>query len=161
MPFDLVVAHPPCTYLSNVGARWWRRPGVKELQAAAEKFFMMFVTYACITNTPVVVENPRGCMSRRYRKADQEVHPYMFGDSFSKRTCLWLHNGVPLLQPTVVYGAVGDYASHTDDVFNMVGGANKEDLIQRVRRERSRSFVNMSDAMACQWSAWLRLRMTS
>lgn len=87
--WDLMIAHPPCTYLSNVGNAWMKLPGRLELREQAMMFFMELV------NAPIpriAIENPVGYPSRAYRKPDQIIHPYYFGDRDMKRTCLWLKN---------------------------------------------------------------------
>ena len=101
--WDLLIAHPPCTYLTVTGNRWFNveRYGEKALariQAREEavEFFMSFVNADC---SRIVIENPVGYMSTYYRKPDQIIQPYMFGDPFEKTTCLWL-KGLPLLQAT-------------------------------------------------------------
>lgn len=94
--WDLLLAFPPCTYLTFAGNRHLKQEGRTEKRLAAAEFFMQFV------NAPVehiCIENPLGYMSNYYRKPDQIIHPYMFGDPQLKRTCLWLKN-LPLLEPT-------------------------------------------------------------
>lgn len=93
--WDIMIAHPPCTYLSNAGARWTDKVRLKK-QAKAIKFFMLFVS------APVrmkAIENPVGCMSSVYRKPDQYIEPWMFGHGECKRTGLWIF-GLPFLRPT-------------------------------------------------------------
>lgn len=101
--WDLLIAHPPCTYLTVTGNRWFNveRYGEKALKRIADreeaaKFFMKIASAVC---DKIVVENPVGYMSSYYRKADQIIQPYMFGDPFEKKTCLWL-KGVEPLKPT-------------------------------------------------------------
>lgn len=108
-PFDLMIAHPPCTYLSSSSAWAFKdgpyhqrvKPGTlvgaarRKARAAAFDFFMY------LWNAPVprvAIENPVGVMSTLFRKPDQIVHPWQFGDDASKGTCLWLR-GLPLLAP--------------------------------------------------------------
>lgn len=111
--WHLMIAHPPCTYLTSSGAKWYYHPEDKHLpieqrrphprfphrkqdQDAAVDFFMALYN----TNIPyIAIENPVGVMSSRFRKPDQIVQPYMFGNSARKTTCLWL-KGLPLLEPT-------------------------------------------------------------
>ena len=101
--WDMIIAHPPCTYLTVTGNRWFNveRYGDKALKRIdnrkkAMDFFMKFVNADC---ERIAIENPVGVMSTNYRKADQIIQPYMFGDPFEKKTCLWLKN-LPLLRPT-------------------------------------------------------------
>ena len=100
--WDMVLAFPPCTYLTVTGNRWFNigRYGAKameryRLRKEAIKFFMLFTKLPC----PWAIENPVGVMSTHYRKPNQIIQPYYFGDPFEKRTCLWL-NGLPLLNKT-------------------------------------------------------------
>ena len=92
--WDLMIAHPPCTYLSYVGNRHWDLPGRYKERINAILFFMKFV------EAPVekwCIENPVGIMDRVYRPHDQLIHPYYFGDKALKKTCLWL-KGLPKLE---------------------------------------------------------------
>ena len=101
--WDLIIAHPPCTYLTNSGNRWFN---VERYGKQAEKrwrdrvegavFFMRFVAAECERS---VIENPIGLMGTLFRKADQIINPYEFGHPVAKATCLWLKN-VPKLIPT-------------------------------------------------------------
>ena len=100
--WDMIIAHPPCTYLTVTGNRWFNveKYGIKAVQRIldrklAVKFFMEFANADC---DKVIIENPIGVMSTEYRKADQIIQPYMFGDPFEKKTCLWL-KGVNPLEP--------------------------------------------------------------
>lgn len=114
--WDLLIAHPPCTYLTVSGNRWFYHPDDKDLpfeerrphplhpnrrqdREDAIKFFMDL--YNCDIEY-VAVENPIGTMSSVFRKPDQVIHPYHFGDSVSKATCLWLKNLKPLEYTNVV-----------------------------------------------------------
>lgn len=96
--WDLMIAHPPCTYISNMSNCRINQPGRKELREQGMEFFMIFTK----TSIPMVaIENPRGLPERAYRKADQIIQPYQFGHPFSKATCLWL-NGLSPLVPTKI-----------------------------------------------------------
>ena len=92
--WDMIIPFPPCTYLTNTGNRWFdiERYGEDAIKRhnerkKAQEFFMKFVNANC---DKIAIENPIGCMSTRYRKPDQIIHPYMFGDPERKSTCLWL-----------------------------------------------------------------------
>ena len=101
--WDLIIAHPPCTYLTVTANRWfdtgkygesaWERMTERNKAIA---FFYRFVMADC---EKIAIENPMGVISTAYRKADQIIQPYMFGDPFEKRTCLWL-KGLPKLEET-------------------------------------------------------------
>lgn len=103
--WDLLIAHPPCTYLTVSGNRWFDigKYGDKAVQRmkdrdAASAFFMRFIDAGC---ERIAVENPVGVMSRRYRKPDQIIQPYQFGEHARKGTCLWL-KGLQRLHPTEI-----------------------------------------------------------
>lgn len=103
--WDLVIAHPPCTYLCGSGLHWntrrdkktgeLLRPGRQECTEKAADFFMEFTDLKC----PWAIENPVGYMSSYFKPADQYVQPYMFGDDASKKTGFWLHKLPPLIVP--------------------------------------------------------------
>ena len=102
--WDMIIAFPPCTYLTHAGTRHFSlkinpvekvRAREKEREQAAE-FFMLFANADC---DRIAIENPVGYMNSAWRKPDQIIHPYYFGDSAQKRTCLWL-KGLPKLEPT-------------------------------------------------------------
>lgn len=92
--WDLIIAFPPCTYLSYAATRHWDAPGRAEKREDALAFFKMFLDNKC---EKVCVENPVGYPNTVFRKPDQIIHPYYFGDPYQKRTCLWL-KGLPLLK---------------------------------------------------------------
>jgi hypothetical protein len=100
--WDLMIAHPPCTYLTLAGNRWFKSeyaekyPTRQQDRKEAIEFFLELMD-ADIPH--IAIENPIGIMSSVYRKADQIIQPWMFGDSFQKSTCLWLKN-LPKLTPT-------------------------------------------------------------
>lgn len=102
--WDMIIAFPPCTYLTVSGNRWFAdRYGKKALERKqkrkeAAEFFMAFALADC---PKIAIENPVGYMSNAYRKPDQIIQPYYFGDEARKTTCLWL-KGLPLLRPTQV-----------------------------------------------------------
>jgi hypothetical protein len=96
--WDMIIAFPPCTHLCSSGQHWFTR-GVKDISLREEAacFFMMFANADC---SKIAIENPVGIMSTRYRKPDQIVQPWMFGDNATKTTCLWL-KGLQKLIPNV------------------------------------------------------------
>lgn len=101
--WDMIIAFPPCTYLTVTGNRWFNveRYGEKAVERYKKReeainFFMAFANANC---EKIAIENPIGCMSTVFRKPNQIIHPYMFGDSERKSTCLWL-KGLPELVPT-------------------------------------------------------------
>lgn len=151
--WDLIIAHPPCTYLTVAGNRWFdeKRYGDKAIQRKRDRqeaidFFMKFVNADC---EQIAIENPIGVMSTVYRKPDQIIQPYQFGDPARKATCLWL-KGLQPLQPTnVVEPEVIRYKNgKTDDPwhYNTLSLPSKERA-----RERSKTFPGIAKAIAEQW----------
>ena len=130
--WDLMVAHPPCTDLSNSGAKHWQQ---RNEEAALD--FVAELLECSIEK--IALENPVGIISTYIRKPDQIVHPYYFGDPYQKRTCLWLKN-LPLLEPTNKLDNFWKTAIHR-------GLAHKESK----GRFRSRFFPGFAQAMAEQW----------
>lgn len=96
LDWDLIIAFPPCTHLARSGARWFEQKQKDGRQQQGIDFFNLFTDLPC---AKVAIENPVGIMSTHYRKPDQIIHPYQFGDPFTKETCLWLKN-LPKLEPT-------------------------------------------------------------
>jgi hypothetical protein len=98
-PWDLVIAHPPCTHLAVSGARYFAAKRADGRQQQGIDFFMKFVDLPAVPR--VCIENPVGIMSTQYRKPDQCIQPYEYGHPESKKTCLWL-KGLPKLTPTQI-----------------------------------------------------------
>ena len=152
--WDLLIAHPPCTYLTVAGNRWFNisRYGERAVQRYKERkeaadLFMRFVTCDI---SKIAVENPIGYMSTAYQKPTQIIHPYMFGDPARKATCLWLQ-GLPKLTPTdIVEPDIICYknGNGTDDPWHM-------ETIRLPPKERakarSKTFAGIAEAMAEQW----------
>ena len=153
--WDLLIAHPPCTYLSSAGAMWFNEDRFgekarirKELREEAFKFFMKFAEAPI---DKICIENPLGYVNSHWRKPDQIVQPYYFGDPESKRTCLWL-KGLPLLTPTKVvepkiYGYIKSGRNKGKPIY--FSGAFGETK-QRAKL-RSKTFPGMARAFAKQW----------
>lgn len=151
MEWDMIIAHPPCTYLCSSGLHWNRRiPGREELTAQALEFARLFLEHPC---PRICVENPVGRIGTAVRPADQYIQPYEFGEDASKRTGLWL-KGLPKLVPTRRHHGrmvnwkgvlVERWANQTDS------GQNR--LAPSVKRwqERSKTYQGIADAMANQW----------
>lgn len=156
--WDLLIAHPPCTYLTNTGNRWFNieRYGDKARQRYkdrenAVKFFMAFVNADC---ERIAIENPIGHMSTVYRKADQIIQPYQFGYPARKATCLWL-KGLPKLQPTEIV----QYKLKTRNYSDGLAAAWAVDENGKILRwndpetakQRSKTVPGIAKAMAEQW----------
>lgn len=133
-PFELMIAHPPCTHLSVSGARHFEAKRMDGRQHEAASFFMEL---ARAPIPMIAIENPVCVMSSLWRKPDQTIQPWQFGHGETKATCLWLKN-LPLLKPT-----------------NIVGG--RDARVHRMPpspdrwKERSRTFPGIAAAMAAQW----------
>ena len=142
--FDLMIAHPPCTYLSSSGLHWNKRvPGRQLLTEQA----LEFVSKLLNANIPMIaLENPVGCISSRIRKPDQIIQPWHFGDDASKKTCLWL-KGLPRLIGTNMLE--GD--AKTRRANQTASGQNKLGPSPDRWKERSRTYQGIANAMALQW----------
>ena len=157
--WDMIIAFPPCTYLTVTGNRWFNvsKYGEKALKRArdreeAAKFFMSFVNADC---DRIAIENPVGVMSTNYRKPDQIIQPYQFGSHARKKTCLWL-KGLPKLVPTDIVSAgkidsygcsVGASATYATDDNGKILSWNDT----RTARIRSKTFPDI--AKAEQWTS--------
>jgi len=149
--WDMVIAFPPCTHLAVSGARHFKQKIKDGRQQEGIDFFMKFANCKC---PRVAIENPVGIMSTKWRKPNQIIQPYQFGEPFSKSTCLWL-KGLPNLKPTnlVDKGEQVKFASGKSmpkwysDAFKL---PPKERSIAR-----SKTFPGIAQAMAKQWSEYL------
>lgn len=160
--WDMIIAFPPCTYLTVAGNRYFNveRYGDKareriKLSNEAADFFMQFVNADC---ERIAIENPVGRMNTLYRKPDQIIHPFNFGHPVSKKTCLWL-KGLPLLEhteevePEVIHskGKSGGYSGPswyvTDDDGKILSWKDP-----RTARARSKTYSGIAKAMAEQWA---------
>lgn len=173
--WDMMIAHPPCTYLSSSGLHWNKRvPGREEKTHEAMLFVLNLMGDGFIKHgiPAVALENPIGRISTAYRKPDQIIQPWQFGENASKQTCLWL-KGLPLLEPTKIIdpnygcscGARFGYELGKYGCPNCLGEgkvrqiwANQTPTGQNVLgpsedrwKERSRTYQGIADAMAEQW----------
>jgi hypothetical protein len=171
-PWDLIIAFPPCTDLAYAGAAWFKQKIADGRQQAGADFFMEMI------NAPapyVAVENPRGVMFTKYRKPDQTIQPWWFGDPFKKSTCLWLKN-LPHLVPThdehgtlatVTSGDSKGYKLHktvtsgstydASAAHDFNGRQHYEDSEGRKNRAkvRSRTFRGVAEQFAEQWGSYI------
>jgi len=130
--WDLMIAHPPCTYLAVSGARWFKDR--RNDQNEALKFVCSLMD-ASIPKS--CIESPISVISTRIRKPDQIIHPWMFGHGETKATCLWLKN-LPKLKPTnIVEG-------RAERVWKESPSPNRW-------KNRSRTYLGIAEAMATQW----------
>jgi len=145
--WDLIIAFPPCTHLASSGAAWFEQKRKDGRQQEGIDFFMLFTKSNC---PKIVIENPVGIMSSVYRKPDQIVQPYQYGDPYEKRTCLWL-KGVPLLKPTnIVKPAARSVYVSGKTMPTWYANANSKTNAER-SKVRSKTFPGMAKAMAKQW----------
>lgn len=143
--FDLMIAHPPCTYLSVSGMHWTTR-GLRDPQFTEDALsFVQRLMDAPIKH--IAIENPVSVISSRIRKPDQIIQPWYFGEDASKKTCLWLKN-LPQLKDT--NRLPGD--SKTRRANQTASGQNKIGPSNDRWKERSRTYQGIARAMADQWS---------
>lgn len=147
--WDLMIAHPPCTYLSVSGMHWTTR-GFRDPQLTEDALaFVRLLMDAPIQR--IAIENPISVISSRIRKPDQIIQPWMFGHDASKSTCLWL-KGLPSLIPTSIVeprmvNGRKRWRNQTDSGQNRLGPSDDRWKI------RSETFQGIAAAMAEQWSA--------
>lgn len=145
--WDLIIAHPPCTHLAVSGAAWFKQKREDGRQQEGIDFFMKFVDIKC---PKVAIENPVGIMSRIYRKPDQIIQPYEYGEPFSKKTCLWL-KGLPKLTPTNVVEK-GEQIKYKSGKSMPKWYADAFKLPPQERAKiRSKTFQGIAEAMANTW----------
>jgi len=148
-PWDLVIAHPPCTHLASAGAKHFAKKRADGRQQCGIDFFMS-VVHECEGNARSwAIENPIGIMSGVYRSPDQIIQPYWFGDEARKSTCLWLQN-LPKLTPTKMVGHgeihVTSGGKRIPKWYN-IPPSNPDRW-----KIRSKTFREIAEAMAMQWS---------
>ncbi len=152
---NILIAHPECTFLTVSGNRWMKSeylnkfPDRLQQREKAKEFFMKMI------NAPVdmvAVENPIGIMSTEYRKPDQIIQPYYFGFPQSKATCLWL-KGLPKLKPTNIVTPEWIIGKKDGKRYSGIPyiSAKSFGKDSGIKKERSRSFPCIAEAMANQW----------
>jgi len=159
--YDLMIAHPPCTYLAVSGARWmYNKDGsVNKERLTNQRKALNFVQK--LMDAPIekiAIENPVSVISSQIRKPDQIIQPYEYGHSEAKKTCLWLKN-LPLLQPTKIVDK-GEFVEWVDK-----NGKKKRqakwylDVLTKAKTKaerqklRSKTYQGIADAIANQWGA--------
>jgi hypothetical protein len=147
--WDIMIAHPPCTYLSVSGIHWNNRGrGWTQTEKALD-----FVRLLLGANIPhIALENPVSIISSKIRKPDQIIHPHQFGHDASKATCLWLKN-LPKLQPTQsvpprIVNGKPRWANQTNSGQNKLAPSNDRWKL------RSTTYSGIAEAMAAQWSEY-------
>jgi len=145
--WDIMIAHPPCTYLCSSGLHWNKRVEGRAAKTEEALEFVQFLLDAPISR--IALENPIGCIGTRIRKADQTIQPWQFGHDASKSTCLWL-KGLPVLVPTeIIEPRIVDgkkrWANQTDS------GQNRLPPSEDRWKIRSETYAGIAKAMANQW----------
>jgi len=143
--WDLMIAHPPCTYLAVSGLHWNKRVPGREQKTEQALEFVRLLLDAPIER--IALENPVSCISTRIRKPDQIVQPWWFGDDASKKTCLWLKNLPPLVETDRLAGD-----SSTRRANQTASGQNKLPPSADRWKIRSKTYPGIARAMAQQWS---------
>ncbi len=145
--WDLMVAHPPCTYLSVSGMHWTTR-GLRDPKLTEDALEFVRI----LMNAPIpriCIENPVSIISSRIRKPDQIIQPWQFGHDASKKTCLWLKNLPPLKGDNFVLPRYVDgkkrWANQTDSGQNRLGPSADR------WKERSKTYTGIASAMAKTW----------
>lgn len=168
MGWDMMIAFPPCTHLAVSGAAWFEQKRKDGRQQQGIDFFM------ALTKTKIpkwCIENPVGIMSKIYRKPNQVIQPYYFGDQAQKTTCLWLNNLPPLYHNSkpnlfneeVTHVGKGDFFHWTDGKTGKIkkqpqwyaDAFLKKSDKSMTGNERSKTFPGIAKAMADQWSVLL------
>jgi hypothetical protein len=165
--WDLMIAHPPCTYLSVSGARWYYHPEDWHLPMEKRRShpnfpnrakdkdhaIKFFKKLARVDIKRIAIENPIGIMSKILRKPDQIVQPYMFGDEATKTTCLWLKNLPPLVPTKIVGKGERVVLSSGRSLPKWYSDSFHTSISTELRRTlRSKTFQGFADAMATQWT---------
>ena len=153
--WDMIIAFPPCTYLTVTGNRWFNieRYGEKAIKRHRDRkeaidFFMLFANADC---ERIAIENPVGVMSSEWRKPNQIINPFQFGDAFEKKTCLWL-KGLPNLEPTdIVEPPKRTEFKSGKTMPAWYAEAWKLPKAERAKL-RSKTFPGIAKAMAEQWT---------
>lgn len=151
--WDMMIAHPPCTYLCVSGLHWNKR--VEGRDAKTDEALEFVKKLLDVPIQRIALENPVGCISKRIRKPEQIIQPYEYGDDAAKKTCLWLKN-LPKLRPTdrvrgrkvkTPSGKIVERWSNQCDNF----GQDKTPPSPDRWKIRSKTWQGIADAMASQW----------
>lgn len=152
--WDIIIAFPPCTYLTVTGNRWFNveRYGEKALQRQQDReeairFFMALATADC---EKIAIENPVGVMSTEWRKPDQIIQPFQFGHTARKATCLWLNGLAPLIPTKIVEPEIYYYIAKNGQVKSDSRWRSQFRIEER-SKYRSKTFPGIAKAMAEQW----------
>ena len=154
--WDMIIAFPPCTHLSVAGAPSWKIKQADGRQQAAIDFVLQIYNSKC---NYIAIENPTGILNTRWRKPDQIINPYQFGDPYKKRTCIWLKN-LLILKYTKVIEPKYHWTSNSTRGGLLADGTRRKSKLPIRKawdgsRERSKTFPGIAKAMAAQWSKCL------
>lgn len=146
--WDMMICHPPCTYLTVSGLHWNKRNPERAAKTEEALEFIQYLLDAPIKR--IALENPIGCISTRIQPPDQIIQPYEFGDDASKATCLWLKN-LPKLEKTIyvpprIVDGKKRWSNQTDSGQNNLGPSPDRWKL------RSKTYQGIADAMANQWN---------
>lgn len=142
--WDLMIAHPECTYLCSSGLHWNRRRPERQALTEGALDFVRLLMAAPIPR--IAIENPVGCISSRIRKPEQTIQPYQFGHPESKATCLWLKGLTPLVHTNVLSKpASGRWDNQTPSGQNKLGPSADRWKLRAV------TYEGIANAMAAQW----------
>lgn len=152
--YDFGIFFPPCTHLTVSGARWFPQ---KIADGRQQQGIDLFMSFANAPIERIAIENPIGIMSKKWRKPNQIIQPWHFGDKASKSTCLWLKN-LPNLIPEITEKPELEY-------HNMPGGKRMEMWMYKIRcldaksgeraKQASKTFPGIAKAMATQWTDFI------
>lgn len=152
--WDLIIGHPECTYLAVSGNKHFNEAvygdKARERKIRREEAVDFFMTIANADCDHIAIENPVGVMSTRWKKPDQIIQPYMFGDAFEKKTCLWLKGLPPLVETNAVTPPPRQVVRSGKTLpawYSNCGGDR--------RTARSKTFPGVAKAIATQWSKYL------
>jgi hypothetical protein len=147
--WDAMIAFPPCTHLAASGAAYFKHKKESGVQQKAIEFFLK-IANADIKH--IAIENPVGIMSRYFRKPDQIIHPYYFGDEARKKTCLWVKN-LPLLKHLKEPNLFENNVTHVSQ-GKIVNGYPAW-MFNSNKKHRSKTFSGIAQAMANQWGSYI------
>ena len=156
--WDMLIAFPPCTHIACSGAAWFEQKRADGRQQEGIDFFMRM---ADAPIDRIAIENPVGIMSREYRKPDQIIQPYHFGDEFQKTTCLWLKNLPPLEHWKTDYLFGKSTHVGRGEMVTYASGKRHPKWYASLRGDghsRSRTFQGIANAMAEQWGERHRVK---
>jgi hypothetical protein len=168
--WDMIIGFPPCTYLTNPGAQYlshpedlhlefWDRRVNPKYQDRRNQMIDAISFVKEIYNSDcdlIAIENPTGKLSTEWKKPDQIIHPFQFGDPFKKRTCLWL-KGLPNLTDTNLVEPLYHYTSNSTRGGLLKDGTRKKSSLPIFKawdssKDRSKTFTGIAKAMADQWA---------